>query len=670
MSSSSSQPIQIDIRSPAAVALQSSIQDNLVSRGWVDASDPMMAEYVLVMLANAKGREQIDQELAELIGEGVYEKDFTQWLWSEAARMQGAAQGEEQPSGSGNAAMETAQQEGDRRSKTRSPTTYRSKESETREVGGSTRDERSQRGSYRDLGREDARSRSPGFRRSASPPVRSDRQTSKAADHWEPRNARGEDGERWTRGGYRQQRRAQRQPRELFATARSELQDPASRLSPPRTDSTPIDDSMQEDATSATILPTGPREMRIRGSAPSSQANNAGRELFSRSINAASASNSASNAPPTGPRRVTPTGPANSGLSLLARAGIPDPRAPAFVPNFQPQPTATAVQGPSLSSRLDPMLPVNAPLRPSSDPATSTHSTDFPTKPLQSSLCRYASACTNPMCEYSHPSPKASLAKRRGEIKEDPILTSQTPCRFGVECNNVECTFSHISPAVFFLSQRGGNNADGVGIGSTAAGAAVSMGESTSIPCRFGEKCSNPSCAYKHVDAAGNVIPSPALTRLLNPSAAAPAAKENGNPAAADAEMSEEFAAEEKGDVDISLGASTGVQSGKGPDGKPLALDRPLDDSSSSSSSGGVGGGGGGGGARPCKFGMACTREGCWFSHPPGHTLSHSQSQQTNSTAGAGAGKMHISDRLSRFNREGAEDANGEGGVERIIPAV
>lgn len=364
------------------------------------------------------------------------------------------------------------------------------------------------------------------------------------------------------------------------------------------------------------------------------------------------------------------SGAANAGLSLLARAGIPDPRAAAFVPNFQPQATQAAIQGPSLSSRLDPMLPINAPLPSAIDPSTSTHSTDFPSKPLQSSLCRYASACTNPMCEYSHPSPKASLAKRRGEIKEDPILTSQTPCRFGVECNNVECTYSHVSPAVFFLSQRGGNSAEGVGAASTMAGAAGaaaagSMGESTSIPCRFADKCTNPSCAYKHVDAAGNVVPSPALTRLLNPSSSS-ATTASG----ADAEMSENAAQGEEGDgdgdgdVDITTAtaAGTGAQSDKGPDGKPLALDRPLDDGA---------GGAAGGGAKPCKFGVACTREGCWFSHPPGDALSSKPKPKPNSNGSAGAGKVHISDRLSRFNREGGEDAGGDrGGVERIIPAV
>lgn len=215
MASASFAPIQIDVRSPSAIALQSSIQDNLVSRGWVDASDPMMAEYVLVMLANAKGREQIDQELGELIGEGIYEKSFTQWLWAESARLQGAAQqgggGEAQPGGSADAAMGSAQQDGERRSKTRSPTIHRSSEPETRESGRSTREGRSQRNSYRDQGREDARSRSPGFRRSASPAARTDRQGSKAADHWEPRDTRRQEGGRWGRGSYRQQQQQQSQ---------------------------------------------------------------------------------------------------------------------------------------------------------------------------------------------------------------------------------------------------------------------------------------------------------------------------------------------------------------------------------------------------------------------------------------------------------------------------
>lgn len=373
-----------------------------------------------------------------------------------------------------------------------------------------------------------------------------------------------------------------------------------------------------------------------------------------RSAAGANASNGAAR-PPKGPRAEM-----GSGLSLLARAGVPDPRAPAFVPSAAspPQGAVAAPSAFSLAARLDPMVPSN-PTAPPSEAAQPV-AQSFPTQPSKSSLCRYASSCTNPTCEYSHPSPASAIAKKRGEIKEDPILTSEQSCKFGVRCTKVDCPFSHVSPAVFFVGQKGLDSAP----------PPMPAGDTTQIPCRFAEECSNPSCAYAHFDANGNLAPSPALARLVNPNFKA--AEQNGDPGGDGAESDGD------GDVDFDMGGGDSGGNGEGsggaaatstqlgPDGKPAALDRALGDGSAPS-----------GGPRPCKFGSGCTRADCWFSHPAGRRIdgndngassvsgkNHSNGAATSTVAP----KLHVSDRLSRFNREGEMDAT-EGEMERIIPA-
>lgn len=63
--------------------LQSAIQGKLEQHGYSEAGDPVMAEYVTVMLANSKTSEQITAELSELIGPD-YEASFTEWIFDSA----------------------------------------------------------------------------------------------------------------------------------------------------------------------------------------------------------------------------------------------------------------------------------------------------------------------------------------------------------------------------------------------------------------------------------------------------------------------------------------------------------------------------------------------------------------------------------------------------------
>lgn len=74
------------VRSETAKELQSSIQHGLAQRDYSTPDDPVMAEYITVMLANNKTEEQITVELADLIGP-EYDATFTRWLFEEAGRI-------------------------------------------------------------------------------------------------------------------------------------------------------------------------------------------------------------------------------------------------------------------------------------------------------------------------------------------------------------------------------------------------------------------------------------------------------------------------------------------------------------------------------------------------------------------------------------------------------
>ncbi|OAV98801.1 hypothetical protein PTTG_05339 [Puccinia triticina 1-1 BBBD Race 1] len=83
---------EIVMQTPAAKKLEAEVQRKLAEYSYSTADDVVMAEYVVVMLANAKTPEQITAELSELIGEDMYDPAFTTWLFEEVARQYGMPQ--------------------------------------------------------------------------------------------------------------------------------------------------------------------------------------------------------------------------------------------------------------------------------------------------------------------------------------------------------------------------------------------------------------------------------------------------------------------------------------------------------------------------------------------------------------------------------------------------
>ncbi|KAH9922064.1 uncharacterized protein B0H18DRAFT_1105731 [Fomitopsis serialis] len=75
----------LTIGTERATALQTSIQDELTKRGYSTEADPVMAEYITIMIINNKTKEQISSELEDLIGT-EFDPTFVDWLFEEAAK--------------------------------------------------------------------------------------------------------------------------------------------------------------------------------------------------------------------------------------------------------------------------------------------------------------------------------------------------------------------------------------------------------------------------------------------------------------------------------------------------------------------------------------------------------------------------------------------------------
>lgn len=198
------------------------------------------------------------------------------------------------------------------------------------------------------------------------------------------------------------------------------------------------------------------------------------------------------------PKEASPSKPVT--ISLLGRAGVPDPRATPFVPSENPavpppfmamaMAAMAGAGAPSLFSRLDPMMPDNGPPLVTTAPAPPRDSASFPTRPTDEALCRWSLGCTNPLCTYSHPSP--ANAGKDGDPQA--LVLRSDACEKGGQCDDKECVLSHVSPAVAFITARGG------------------APPASAPPCRFQQQCLNPACTYAHYGANGELVPPPGKT--------------------------------------------------------------------------------------------------------------------------------------------------------------
>ncbi|GAC96042.1 hypothetical protein PHSY_003621 [Pseudozyma hubeiensis SY62] len=375
-----------DVKAPNIQQLQASIQGQLAQHGYSSEDDPVMAEYIVVMLANQKTAEQITAEMKELIG-GEYDAGFTEWVWTETERWVGEG-GEASVEVGASAVEGTAQRRTTRQRRSRSP--------------------------QRAVARDQRRSRSPvgarreERRRSRSPPTQPQRRED--VRHRMPRDH--SSYEAWKASTA--PRRQTDEPFDGEAFWRKKAQE--KRTNPPP----PVNGGARE-----TRIFNAAYDQAVRNSLETHSSENAQRELFPDST--------ASDDPPPPPY------PASNGVSIFGRAGIPDPRAPEFIPSSSSSTEPSTSASPSIFARIDPMLPNNQPLPPP-QPSAPTHSNDFPTAPTSTSICRWNLNCTNPVCIYSHASP-ANAGPGAGDT--DALVLSQQNCRYGAECGDRECTRAH-----------------------------------------------------------------------------------------------------------------------------------------------------------------------------------------------------------------------------------
>ncbi|KAI6046459.1 hypothetical protein EDC04DRAFT_3006885 [Pisolithus marmoratus] len=78
-------PFGLIIGTERAASLQNAIQDELTRRGYSPDADPVMAEYITIMIINNKTPAQISLELEDLIGSD-FDPSFTDWLFTEAEK--------------------------------------------------------------------------------------------------------------------------------------------------------------------------------------------------------------------------------------------------------------------------------------------------------------------------------------------------------------------------------------------------------------------------------------------------------------------------------------------------------------------------------------------------------------------------------------------------------
>ncbi|EST09404.2 hypothetical protein PSEUBRA_001002 [Kalmanozyma brasiliensis GHG001] len=502
----------LDVQLAQCEGLQQAIQVELANREYSSEDDPVMAEYIVVMLANQKTAEQITAEMKELIGD-EYDGAFTEWIWKATRsflEQHGAATDAAEGStsaaavASGSISNTGAAEDSAR---TRNARLRRSRSPQASGSASRARDNRRSRSPAQLNARRGDQRRS----RSRSPPA----PASQRRDHRMSRDY--SSNEAWKNSS--STRRDEQTAFDGAAYWRNKAEE-RRRNPPPRVGAPPGERAFQS-----------AYDQAVRNSLADTAPNgNAGRELF-----------------PTPNRNDDPEPPTyeqTGGISIFGRAGIPDPRAAEFVPSFaavQPAaepsivaPEAAANGQSSIFSRIDPMLPDNQP--PPAAAPESTHSSDFPTAPTETSICRWNLGCTNPMCPYSHASPSA--AGPNGD--PNALVLSQQNCRYGAGCTNKDCTRSHVSPAVARIRPRA---AAPVSFAPAVAPAPVARqtlsmdtalpSQSTSRPCRFGAACTRGDCFFSHPPSRS--------------------------------------------------GPSSGVAS-----------------------------------STPCRFGLGCTRADCYFSHPPG----------------------------------------------------
>ncbi|PPQ87446.1 hypothetical protein CVT25_008182 [Psilocybe cyanescens] len=105
----------------------------------------------------------------------------------------------------------------------------------------------------------------------------------------------------------------------------------------------------------------------------------------------------------------------------------------------------------------------------------------IPERPQSPTLCKFSLKCTNAHCRYSHPSPVATA--------ESGVVLSNEACDKGKNCKDKDCIKAHVSPAV--LNPQVEHSIPNATVPTPQA-------HHNSVACRFGAACTRPGCTFNH----------------------------------------------------------------------------------------------------------------------------------------------------------------------------
>ncbi|KAF9451511.1 hypothetical protein P691DRAFT_786944 [Macrolepiota fuliginosa MF-IS2] len=157
-------------------------------------------------------------------------------------------------------------------------------------------------------------------------------------------------------------------------------------------------------------------------------------------------------------------------------------------PAVAPTPAAPTPPAPALTTTT----PIAAPVP---TPATPQMPYTVPERPQSPTLCKFGLKCTNAHCRWSHPSPVAT--------PESGVVLSNEACEAGKNCKDKDCIKAHVSPAVL--------NPPAQQPSIPAPAPVAHQTPSNPTPCRFGLACTRPNsctrstCPYQHPE--GRVLP-------------------------------------------------------------------------------------------------------------------------------------------------------------------
>ncbi|KAF8161281.1 hypothetical protein B0H34DRAFT_700238 [Crassisporium funariophilum] len=105
-----------------------------------------------------------------------------------------------------------------------------------------------------------------------------------------------------------------------------------------------------------------------------------------------------------------------------------------------------------------------------------------PDRPQSPTLCKFSLKCTNAHCRYSHPSPVATA--------ESGVVLSNEACDKGKDCKDKDCIKAHVSPAVL--------NPSAAEQPIPNPSVPAPHAHHTPVPCRFAAACTRPGCTFSH----------------------------------------------------------------------------------------------------------------------------------------------------------------------------